>query len=41
VNGNRADAELGRGTHDANGNFTAIGDKKALDNARLGKLIHL
>ena len=26
VNGNGADAKLGRGAHDANGNFTAIGD---------------
>jgi beta-aspartyl-peptidase (threonine type) len=40
VNGDGANAELGGGTHDTNGYFTAIRDEKALDGPRLGKWIH-
>jgi hypothetical protein len=40
VNGDSANAELGGGTHDTNGYFTAIRDEKALDGPRLGKWIH-
>jgi len=32
-----ANAELGGGTHHANGNFTAVRDEEALDRCRLGK----
>ncbi len=40
MNGNRANAEFGRGSHHTNGNFTAIRDEEALDGPRLGKWIH-
>jgi hypothetical protein len=40
VNGDGANAELGGGTHDTNGYFTAIRDEKALDSPRLGKWLH-
>src|SRR6185437_3939477 len=41
MNGNGTDAELGGRTHDADGDFTAVGDEQALDGTRLEKWIHL
>ncbi len=40
MNGYGANAELGGGTHDANGDFTAVRDEEALDGPRLWKWIH-
>jgi hypothetical protein len=40
VDGDRAQAEFGGGTHHANGDFAAVRDEQALDVADLGEWIH-